>query len=111
KSGIRSITSFDASRLPSRVAGEVQNFDIRDFIRQGRRPPTARFSAFAVAAARLAVDHAKLSPNGTSVGVCIGSSVQGNADIGEGAFARFQELGWQSLGTGPSLEVAAHSAS
>jgi len=111
KSGIRHITSFDASNLPSQVAGEVHNFHVREFIRQGRRPPIARFSAFAVAAARLAVDHAKLPRNGGQVGVCIGSSVQGNADIGEGAFAKFRELGWQSLGTGPSLEVAAHSAS
>jgi len=111
KSGIRRITSFDASNLPSQVAGEVHDFHVRDFIRQGRRPPIARFSAFAVAAARLAVDHAKLSRNGGPVGVCIGSSVQGNADIGEAAFAKFRELGWQSLGTGPSLEVAAHSAS
>ena len=105
KSGIRHITSFDASNLPSQVAGEVHNFHAREFVRHGRRPPIARFSAFAVASARLAVDHAKLSRNGGPVGVCIGSSVQGNADIGEGAFARFQELGWQSLGTGPSLEV------
>jgi len=111
KSGIRDITSFDASRLPSRIAGEVHDFHIRDFIRQGRKPPVARFSAFAVAAARLAVDHAKLSRNGASIGVCIGSSVQGNADIGEGAFAKFREHGWQSLGVAPSLEVAAHSAS
>jgi 3-oxoacyl-[acyl-carrier-protein] synthase II len=111
KSGIRSITAFDASRLPSRVAGEVQNFEVREFIRQGRKPPVARFSAFAVAAARLAVDHAKISRNGTSVGVCIGSSVQGNADVGEGAFAKFRDHGWQSLGVGPSLEVTAHSAS
>jgi len=111
KSGIRDITAFDASRLPSRVAGEVQNFEVREFVRQGRKPPTARFSAFAVAAARLAVDHARLSRNGTSVGVCIGSSVQGNADIGEGAFAKFRDHGWQSLGIGPSLEVTAHSAS
>jgi 3-oxoacyl-[acyl-carrier-protein] synthase II len=111
KSGIRNITAFDASRLPSRVAGDVQHFEIREFIRHGRRPPTARFSAFAVAAARLAVDHAKLWRNGTSVGVCIGSSVQGNADIGEGAFAKFRDHGWQSLGVGPSLEVTAHSAS
>jgi len=111
KSGIRNITAFDASRLPSRVAGEVQNFDVRDFIRQGRKPPIARFSAFAIAAARLAVEHAKLSRNGTSVGVCVGSSVQGNADIGEGAFTKFRDQGWQSLGVGPSLEVTAHSAS
>src|SRR3989442_6462807 len=111
KSGIRHITSFDASSLLSQVAGEVHSFHVREFIRQGRRPPIARFSAFAVAAARLAVDHAKLPRNGGQVGVCIGSSVQGNADIGEGAFAKFRELGWQSLGTGPSLEVAAHSAS
>ena len=111
KSGIRRITSFDASKLPSQVAGEVHDFRVREFLKSGRRPPIARFSAFAVAAARLAVDHAKLTRNGGPVGVCIGSSVQGNADIGEGAFAKFQESGWQSLGTGPSLEVAAHSAS
>ncbi len=111
KSGIRRITSFDASKLPSRVAGEVHDFRIREFIRAGRRAPIARFSAFAVGAARLAVDHAKLSQNGGPVAVCVGSSVQGNADIGEGAFAKFRESGWQSLGTGPSLEVAAHSAS
>src|SRR5262249_1174196 len=111
KSGIRHITAFDASRLPSRVAGEVQNFDVREFIRNGRKPPIARFSAFAVAAARLAVDHSKLARNGASIGVCIGSSVQGNADIGEGAFSRFKDHGWQSLGVGPSLEVTAHSAS
>src|SRR5689334_3223465 len=111
QSGIRHITSFDAAKLPSQVAGEIHDFSVRDFIRPGRRPPTARFSAFAVAAARLAFDHAKLARNGGSVGVCVGSSVQGNADIGEGAFAKFQELGWQALGSGPSLEVAAHSAS
>src|SRR5262249_30502059 len=111
KSGIRDVMSFDASQLPSRVAGEVLNFDVREFIRAGRKPPIARFSAFAVAAARLAVEHAKLSPNGGSIGVCIGSSVQGNADIGEGAFSKFREQGWESLNVGSSLEVAAHSAS
>src|SRR5262249_60235916 len=94
KSGIRDITAFDASRLPSRVAGEVQNFEVREFVRQGRKPPTARFSAFAVAAARLAVDHARLSRNGTSVGVCIGSSVQGKSHIGEVALAKFTDCGW-----------------
>jgi 3-oxoacyl-[acyl-carrier-protein] synthase II len=111
KSGIRRIKSFDSAKLPSRVAGEVDSFHIRDFIRPGRKPPSARFSGFAVAAARLAVDHAKLTPNGGSIGVCIGSSVQGNADIGEGAFAKFRELGWQAVGIGSSLEVTAHSAS
>src|SRR6266550_5264336 len=111
KSGIRHITSFDASNLPSQVAGEVDNFHVREFVRNGRKPPIARFSAFAVAAARLAVDHAKLSPNGGRIGICIGSSVQGNADVGEGAFTTFRESGWQALGVGPSLDVTAHSAS
>src|SRR5438874_12485239 len=111
KSGIRHITSFDASNLPSQVAGEVHSFNVREFVRHGRKPPIARFSAFAVAAARLAFDHAKLSRNGARVGVCIGSSVQGNADVGEGAFATFRESGWEALGVGPSLEVTAHSAS
>jgi len=110
-SGVREITSFDASQLPSRVAGEVRAFNVRDFIRLGRKVPTARFSAFAVAAARLALEHARLTPNGARIGVCIGSSVQGNADVGEGAFAKFRNSGWESLGTAPSLDVTAHSAS
>src|SRR5947209_19604691 len=70
KSGIRHVTSFDASNLPSQVAGEVHNFHVREFIWHGRRPPIARFSAFAVPAARLAVDHAKLPRDDGPVVAC-----------------------------------------
>src|SRR2546430_17198280 len=79
KSGIRHITSFDASNLPSQVAGEVHSFNVREFVRHGRKPPIARFSAFAVAAARHAFEHAKPYRNGGPIGGCIGSSLPRNA--------------------------------
>jgi 3-oxoacyl-[acyl-carrier-protein] synthase II len=64
----------------------------------------------AVAAARLAVDDAKLPENPGPIGVCLGTSVQGNADVGESAHRKFLDSGWQSLGSSASLEVAAHAA-
>ena len=111
KSGIRRITFFDSSNLPSHVAGEIHDFRPREFMYSGKKPPAARFSGFAVAAARLAVNHAKLPGVTAPVAVSVGSSVQGNADVGEGAFSKFREFGWEALGVGPSLEVAAHAAS
>jgi 3-oxoacyl-(acyl-carrier-protein) synthase len=64
----------------------------------------------AAAAARLAFDDANLSENPGPVGVCLGTSVQGNADVGETAHRKFLDGNWQALGSSASLEVAAHAA-
>jgi 3-oxoacyl-[acyl-carrier-protein] synthase II len=60
KSGIRRMTQADPTGYPCHVAGEVQDFDYTLYMdrKDGRR--IARFSQFAVAASRMAVEHAGL---------------------------------------------------
>lgn len=63
KSGIRKISSFDASTLNTQIAGEVQDFDPADHEiqpKQARR--MSRASLFALATAKMALSDANLTP-------------------------------------------------
>jgi len=82
RSGIAKITSFDASDLPCRIAGEVKNFDPRDYIdfKEARR--MSRASQLASAAGRLAIASAGLSQEDDEkeserLGVVIGTGMGG----------------------------------
>jgi len=80
KSGIRQIEAFDASRLKSRIAGTVQNFDAE--ARFGRKEARRldRYCQFALAAAEQAVEDAGLdfaSLDKERVGVYVGSGIGG----------------------------------
>ncbi|NJP53844.1 beta-ketoacyl-ACP synthase II [Streptomyces sp. SBST2-5] len=63
RSGIRPITRYDASELPTRFAGEIVDFDPRQYMpnKVGRR--LDRYAQFALAAALQAVDQAALKPD------------------------------------------------
>jgi 3-oxoacyl-[acyl-carrier-protein] synthase II len=60
KAAIRSITGFDASRLPVRIAGEVPDFRASDHISRASARRMERFAQFAVAASREAFVHSGL---------------------------------------------------
>ena len=60
ESGIAAITRFDASRVDSRIAGEVKGFDPEDVLDRRAVRRMDAYSHFAVAAARQAVDDARL---------------------------------------------------
>jgi 3-oxoacyl-[acyl-carrier-protein] synthase II len=79
-SGIDKITFFDVSDYPSKIAGEVKEFNQDSFIDRRESRKMDRFIQLAVAASSLAVKDAFLemkSLNPERVGVIIGSGIGG----------------------------------
>ncbi|GAB6138435.1 beta-ketoacyl-ACP synthase II [Halanaerobaculum tunisiense] len=81
ESGIAEVTNFDAAEYKTQIAGEVNDFDPRDF---GMNRKEARrmdnYTQFAVAAANKAVEDAQLEineDNATRVGTLVGSGIGG----------------------------------
>lgn len=99
KSGIAAISRFDASPYPSRVGGEVKNFEPREFMdfKEARR--MARCSQFAIACAKMAAHDARLElpvENRERVGVLIGTAVGGIEATEEGMTTMLNK-GWQRV--------------
>jgi 3-oxoacyl-[acyl-carrier-protein] synthase II len=108
QSAVGPITRFDASPFPSRIAAEVRGFDPGDFIEKRRLKRLDRFSQFALAAARLALEDGcfTISPEEREeFGVFIGSA------LGGVAYAEEQHASYLSngiRGVSPALALAVY---
>lgn len=60
KSGIGLLTRFDTTDLPTKVAGEVKDFEPTDWISKKESRHMDRFAQFAIAAAKMALQHSGL---------------------------------------------------
>jgi len=84
RSGISRIKSFDASRLTTQFAGQIQNFDPLLYTDRKSLRRMDRTSQFAVACAKMAVQDAGLDPQSNGrhrAGVIIGTAMAGHGHI------------------------------
>lgn len=78
KSGIGHITQFDATNFPVKVSAEVVDFEPTKYMEPKMVDRTARFTQFAIAATKMAVEAAKMDLSSDSperVGVSVATTI------------------------------------
>ena len=113
KSGIRTPTLFDSSKLPPdcRMVGEVTDFDPLAWMPPRVARMAGRFSQFAVAAAKMARTDSRLdAPECPTerLKVAIGTSLNGQTDVAQPNFQAF--LRGDQIWPWAALEYPAHAA-
>jgi 3-oxoacyl-[acyl-carrier-protein] synthase II len=86
RSGIGPITHFDASSFTTRIAGEVRNFDITQWVSPKDAKKMEEFIHYGVAASMMAMQDAGLTvdeSNAERIGALIGSGIGGLLGIEE----------------------------
>ena len=94
KSGIRPVTHFDVSELPTKIASEISDFNPADYMDAKDANRTDPYVHFAVAAAKMAAEDARLSltdEESDRCGVIIGTGIGGMKNIEEQSFVLFSK--------------------
>jgi 3-oxoacyl-[acyl-carrier-protein] synthase II len=84
RSGISRLTRFDPTDFPSKVGAEIKEFDPGKYMDPKEAKRNDRYTQYAVAASRMAVEDAKLDVNkidSEKFGVIIGSGIGGMETI------------------------------
>ena len=93
KSGIRPVTRFDVSELPTKIASEVVDFDPANYMDPKEAGRTDPFVHYAVAASKMAANDADIKITDVEserCGVIIGTGIGGMTHIQEQSCAFFK---------------------
>ena len=105
RSGIREVSAFDTTGFRTKVAGEVRGFNVEDFVTKKAVKRLDRFTGFAIAAARMAAEDARLElDKNRHAGVVMGSALGGLA-FAEEQHDVFREKGLRSVNPNLALMV------
>ncbi|KZE38358.1 beta-ketoacyl-[acyl-carrier-protein] synthase II [Bhargavaea cecembensis] len=101
KSGIGMMTRLDREQFPAKVAAEVKDFDIEQYVAKKEARKMDRFTHYALAAAFEALEDAGLprrleDEDALRTGVWIGSGI-GGMETHEQQFKTFQERGYRRV--------------
>jgi len=100
KSGIGLLTRLDSDQFPVKVAAEVKDFDIEEYIEKKEARKMDRFTHYALAASIMAMKDAGLEKldekTALRTGVWIGSGI-GGMETHEQQFKIFQERGYRRV--------------
>lgn len=99
KSGIGPLTRLDSEQFPVKVAAEVKDFDIEEYLTRKDARKMDRFTHYAMAASIMAMKDANLEldeETGLRTGVWIGSGI-GGMETHEQQFKIFMEKGYRRV--------------
>ncbi|SER94662.1 beta-ketoacyl-ACP synthase II [Salipaludibacillus aurantiacus] len=99
ESGINRLTKFEEGQFPATVAAEVKDFDPSQFMDGKDARKMDRFTQFAVASAKMAVENAGLTiddSNADRIGVWIGSGI-GGMETYEKQFRLYEKRGYRRV--------------
>lgn len=94
KSGVRSIESFDCSEYPTRFAGEIQGFEVGDYMDKKQARRADPFIRYTMVAGKKALESARLDRENIDrekAGILIGSGMGGMTVFYEGAETLFNK--------------------
>lgn len=99
KNGIDTISHFDTIGFPTKIAGEVRDFNPADYLDKKEARRLVRFIQFAIASSQLALKDSGLTitpDNAADIGVLIGSGI-GGIDMLESAANALRDKGPDKL--------------
>lgn len=98
-SGVGPLTRLNADEYPAKVAAEVKDFQVEEFIDKKDARKMDRFTHYAVAAAKMAVEDSGLDINDSNshnIGVWIGSGI-GGMETFESQYETFLSRGYRRV--------------
>lgn len=112
RSGIDWIRSFDTSDLYCKIAGEIRGFDPTDYMDPRSARKAARFSHYAVAASRLALEDSALDLSRVDplrIGVVFGTSTAGSGASAADLYRQVDREGPGAIEMSLPTQVLAHA--